>query len=158
MEIVTVRQMTSEEFDRFLAHSIVEYAAAHTSVGNWTEEEAIEKSTQAMNELLPDGAKTEGALVLTALTREGIPIGHLWIGLQRKGGRPGEAWIYDIELYEQFRGKGYGRALLSVAEEESRKNGVMKLGLNVFGNNKVARSLYDSAGYQTTAIQMSKVL
>ena len=113
MEIVKVRQMTSEEFDRFRAHTIVEYAAAHTSVGNWSEEEAIEKSTQSINELLPDGAQTEGTLVLTALTGQGIPIGYLWIGLQRKGGLPGEAWIYDIELYEQFRGNGYGRALLT---------------------------------------------
>ena len=41
--------MTSEEFDRFRAHTIVEYAAAHTSVGNWSKEEAIEKSTQSMS-------------------------------------------------------------------------------------------------------------
>ena len=150
--------MTSEEFDRFRAYSIVQYAVAHTSVGNWSEEEAIEKSTQAINELLPDGAQTEGTLVLTALTGEGIPIGYLWIGLQRKGGSPGEAWIYDIELYEQFRGNGYGRALLALAETESRKNGVKKLGLNVFGNNTIARKLYASAGYETTAIQMSKEL
>lgn len=155
---VIVRKMTPAEFTAFHAHAIVEYAAAHTSVGNWSEAEALEKSTQAINELLPQGENTEQTLVLTALDSESKAIGYLWIVLQRRGGAPGEAWIYDIELYEEFRGKGYGRALLEVAEKEAKSHGVKKLGLNVFGNNSIARSLYDSAGYETTAIQMMKDL
>jgi ribosomal protein S18 acetylase RimI-like enzyme len=150
--------MSSVEFAVFRTHTIAEYAKAHTSVGNWSVEESLERSTQAINELLPDGENTEQALVLTALNETGISIGYLWIGLQRRGGAPGEAWIYDIELYEEFRGKGYGRALLLLAEQEVRKHGVKKLGLNVFGNNQVARNLYESAGYEITSMQMAKEL
>ncbi|MBC7464053.1 MAG: GNAT family N-acetyltransferase [Actinobacteria bacterium] len=150
--------MTSDEFAAFRKHTIVEYARAHSSVGNWSEEEAIEKSTQAINELLPDGQDTAETLVLTALGQSGESIGYLWIGLQRRGGSPGEAWIYDIEIYERFRGKGYGRDLLLLAESEARRHGVIKMGLNVFGNNLIARNLYDSAGYEITAMQMSKDL
>ena len=56
------------------------------------------------------------------------------------------------------RGKGYGRALLRAAEEETLRNGVPTLGLNVFGRNHVARKLYESSGYSITQIAMSKEL
>jgi ribosomal protein S18 acetylase RimI-like enzyme len=160
MEVLqmSVRKMTSAEYDIFHQHTIIEYARAHSSVGSWSEEDALENSKQAIEELLPDRESTEKMLVLTALDAGGVSIGYLWIGLQRRGGSPGEAWIYDIELYEEFRGKGYGRALLAVAEKEVKNLGAKKLGLNVFGNNSVARHLYDSAGFTTTALQMSKDL
>jgi hypothetical protein len=38
------------------------------------------------------------------------------------------------------------------------RHGVDSIGLNVFGTNMVARSLYDSAGYTVSAMQMKKVL
>jgi ribosomal protein S18 acetylase RimI-like enzyme len=155
---VSVRKMSSDEFRVFRSHTIAEYAKAHSSVGNWSEAESLERSTQAINELLPDGENTDQALVLTALNEEGNSIGYLWIGLQRRGGSPGEAWIYDIELYEEFRGKGYGRALLHLAEHEAKAHGVKKLGLNVFGNNPIARNLYESSGFAITSMQMAKDL
>lgn len=43
-----------------------------------------------------------------AVNVEGEYVGHLWIGLDRPGA-PGSGWIYDIEVGEQQRGKGYGR-------------------------------------------------
>jgi ribosomal protein S18 acetylase RimI-like enzyme len=150
--------MNSVEFEKFRAHTISEYAAVHVSVGNWTKEESHERSTQAIETLLPRGVETESALVLTAENEEGAPIGYLWIALQRDSNPQSGAWIYDIELYEQFRGKGYGRELLRVAEEEVKRHGVSKLGLNVFGNNAIARNLYETSGFSITTIQMSKEL
>lgn len=155
---VTVRPMTLEEFATFREHTIREYAAVHVSVGNWTAEESIEQSTQSIDKLLPDGVATDKTLLLTAVIEDSIPIGYLWIGLERGPTKDAGAWIYDIELYEQFRGKGYGRALLKQAEVETKSHGVNKLGLNVFGSNTVARNLYESAGYITKTLQMSKEL
>jgi len=155
---LSLRKMSPTEFEVFRAHVIKEYAKAHISVGNWSEVEAQERAINAVNELLPDGEETDQALVLTATNAEGDSVGYLWIGLQRRGGAPGEAWIYDIEIYERYRGKGYGRALVLLAEEEVRKRGVKKLGLNVFGNNIIAKNLYDSVGYRVTSTQMIKDL
>lgn len=45
-----------------------------------------------------------------------------------------------------------------LAEQEAAARGMTSLGLNVHGQNTVARSLYDSLGYQVTAQQMKKVL
>jgi hypothetical protein len=45
-----------------------------------------------------------------------------------------------------------------LAEGEARSHGMTSLGLNVHGQNKVARSLYDSLGYDVMAQQMKKPL
>jgi len=158
MPQVTVKKMTSAEFEAFRNHTIAAYAQAHSSVGNWSDEESLARSIQAIDDLLPNGENTPETLVLNAFDEEGNSIGYLWIGLQRRGGSLGEAWIYDIELYEEFRGKGYGRALLQLAEESVRSHGAKRLGLNVFGNNPVARNLYESSGFDITSMQMAKEL
>ena len=49
-------------------------------------------------------------------------------------------------------------ATRAVAEGEARSRGMTSLGLNVHGQNTVARSLYDSLGYGVTALQMKKPL
>lgn len=85
-------------------------------------------------------------------------IGHVWVTLQRQHGSGGGAWIYDIEVEPEQRGKGFGRALLMAAEEETARHGISKIGLNVFGSNMIARSLYESAGYEVSSTQMTKKL
>jgi ribosomal protein S18 acetylase RimI-like enzyme len=47
---------------------------------------------------------------------------------------------------------------LKLAEEFARNRGATKLELNVFGNNTVARGLYESLGYRISTVHMSKVL
>jgi ribosomal protein S18 acetylase RimI-like enzyme len=158
METLRVRPMSVEEFENFRTHTIVEYAAVNVANGLWTHEDSIEKSTQAISTLLPDGLSTAHTLLLTALNQEGKEIGYLWIGLRRTSNPSDGAWIYDIELYEEFRGKGFGRQLLAEAESQVKSYGVEKLGLNVFGSNTIARNLYESARYQITSQQMTKEL
>ncbi|MFW8746016.1 GNAT family N-acetyltransferase, partial [Mesorhizobium japonicum] len=82
--------------------------------------------------------------------------GVLWVGPNPDG--VGPAWVFDIEVEEARRGEGWGRALMLEAERIARADGHAELGLNVFGSNAVARGLYESLGYQPTAIQMRKTL
>jgi ribosomal protein S18 acetylase RimI-like enzyme len=133
--------------------SDVEYEA-----GNWLEEESLELSKNALEQLLPQGRQTPRVLLLSADNSAGEYVGYLWIGLDRPNTSKLSAWIYDIEVAEEQRGRGYGRALLRAAEKETLKNGVPTLGLNVFGTNHVARKLYESSGYSITQIAMSKQL
>jgi ribosomal protein S18 acetylase RimI-like enzyme len=83
-------------------------------------------------------------------------VGVVWIALEREGKE--EAWIYDIEIVPEHRGRGHGRALLAAAEREVVKHGGRSIGLNVFGRNTAARGLYASAGYEITSLQMRKGL
>jgi ribosomal protein S18 acetylase RimI-like enzyme len=45
-----------------------------------------------------------------------------------------------------------------LAETEGRRRGFDRIGLNVFGGNEVARSLYRSLGYTESAVIMRKHL
>ena len=65
-------------------------------------------------------------------------------------------WIYDVEIDEQFRGRGLGREAMGLAEQEARARGLARVELNVFGGNEVARNLYRSLGYEESAVWMGK--
>jgi GNAT superfamily N-acetyltransferase len=84
-------------------------------------------------------------------------VGVLWLG-PHPDGLSGVAWVWNIEIVESERGKGLGRATMLAAESAARDEGYTDLALNVFGFNTVARSLYESMGYQTTSLQMRKPL
>lgn len=158
MDGLALRPMTEEEFAGYRGRLAREYAEEHVKAGNWAPEEALARSEAELDKLLPEGVASPDALVLTATDRDGVPLGVLWIGLKHPTGAPDTAWIYDIEVFAEHRGRGLGRALLSAAEREVARQGIGKLGLNVFGSNEVARRLYDSAGYVVTTQQMQKRL
>lgn len=148
--------MTEEEFQEFRTRAVTGYAAAHVDAGNWSEDEAERIAAEETDRLLPDGVATEGMLLLVAETAADGPIGMAWVALydpQERG-----PWIYDIEIFSEQRGKGYGRALLEALEREVAARGGEVLGLNVFGANAVARRLYESSGYEITSVYMRKRL
>ncbi len=153
---IRLRPVTTAEFEAWRARAIPWYTAAHQRTGGWSAEQAKSLAERKTDKLLPAGPETPGMLLLSAETRDGAPLGMVWIALDHPSA--GSAWIYDIEILQEHRGKGYGRALLQAAEQESAKHGITEIGLNVFGTNVVARSLYDSSGYEVTATQMRKRL
>jgi ribosomal protein S18 acetylase RimI-like enzyme len=63
------------------------------------------------------------------------------------------AFIYFIGTDEAYRGRGYAQQALEAA---MRPLGVTQIGLSVFGDNTVARRLYERVGYQAQAILMAK--
>jgi ribosomal protein S18 acetylase RimI-like enzyme len=83
-------------------------------------------------------------------------IGRVWLG-EREDGQP-VGVLYDIEIGSAFRGRGLGRELMLLIEEEARRRGFTEIRLNVFGGNEIARSLYRSLGYAEFAIAMRKRL
>jgi len=50
--------MTQPEFDLYLTHLIPDYAADNVHAGHWDESEALEKSRQQIESLLPQGLQT----------------------------------------------------------------------------------------------------
>lgn len=150
--------MTSTELESLRERMTREYAAEHVAAGSWTPETAEARAAEEMDQLLPHGVNTPGVRILMAETRDGDPIGHLWLALEKQPGMGGGAWIYDIEILSDFRGRGFGRALLAAAEAEAASHGVDSIGLNVFGSNLRARKLYESAGYGISSMQLRKEL
>lgn len=155
MRDVELSAMTEAEFDEFYEGDIRHYADENTASGRWTNEEALELSRRAHEELLPQGRATKNHHLLTARDASGTKIGVVWLALIDHNGSK-EAFIYDIEIVEGLRGQGWGSSVLGATEEKARGLGASVMSLHVFCHNKRAFSLYKKAGYKITSANMSK--
>ena len=148
--------MTQPEFDAFLAHVIPEYTAENVRAGYWGESEALEKSRKQTESLLSQGSQTRDHYLFTLYDGEDA-VGMFW--LQANMDRPIKSgYIFDVYIEEKFRGKGYGRQVMSLIEEKARELELKSLGLHVFAHNTVAKNLYMSIGYKVFSFNMTKTL
>jgi ribosomal protein S18 acetylase RimI-like enzyme len=152
---VTLQPMPPEDIGPWLEQSKADHIADRVDIGE--DPETARRLTDATGErLFPGGVPADGQFVFLVI-EDGLPVGSVWIGAGVDG--PPDVWfLWAIEIDVAARGHGLGRQTVRLAEEFARKSGATKLELNVFGNNSVARGLYDSLGYRTTTIQMSKLL
>lgn len=158
MIVIRLAEMTEEEFSRYLALAIDDYARAHVTAGRWTEEEAHAESEKEFHTLLPDGLHSANQHIHTLVDEATSErVGMIWFGLREEGGEVG-AWIWDFHVWDEFQGRGYGRQALSALDDAVRKLGLKRIGLHVFADNQVARHLYDTCGYIPTNIVMHKDL
>jgi ribosomal protein S18 acetylase RimI-like enzyme len=148
--------MTEAEFQAFLADSVPEYASEKVRAGNWTPEEAMERSRKDHATLLPDGLASPNQHLYT-IELAGSPVGRLWLCVDPQSAG-GAGFIYDLRVDEPFRRQGIAAEAMRLLEKEGRSLGVRSLALHVFGYNRAARALYEKLGYEITNINMSKSL
>jgi ribosomal protein S18 acetylase RimI-like enzyme len=145
------------DYEAWAARAIAGYAAEIAASGALGEEAAWDKARRDHERVLPDGLDTPGQLIFRLLDNS-EPVGWLWLAVPYPDGDPSTAWVYAVEVDEAFRGRGYGRAAMLLAETQARARGMRSLGLNVHGSNTIARSLYASLGYHVITQQMQKPL
>jgi RimJ/RimL family protein N-acetyltransferase len=149
--------MDEAVLQRYLEHAIPNYAQEHVRAGNWSPEEALEKSEKAFRELLPDGTLTKDQYLYSILDQErATVVGMIWFGVFQRGQPQG--YILDFVIDEAFRGQRYGAAALQAAEDKIRELGLARVALHVFGHNDVARGLYEKMGYYATDLMLAKDL
>lgn len=102
--------------------------------------------------VLPDGLATAETWIW-AVEENGRRVGTVFLGV-----RSGDAWLYDITIEADERGRGYGRAAMVALEDEVRRLGHDSVTLNVWGGNAVARGLYRSLDYVEESVHMRKRL
>jgi ribosomal protein S18 acetylase RimI-like enzyme len=149
---LTLHPMSKARIAEYLGPSMEKYLEEVVAAGR-TREQAQANVDEVTEKSFPGGEPAPGNEVYDVLDDD-EPVGILWIAEQS----PGNWWIYDIEMRESHRGKGYGRATMLLAEDRVRELGGTTLGLNVFGTNTTARRLYESLGFEPTSIQMRKAL
>ncbi|HEY1572664.1 MAG TPA: GNAT family N-acetyltransferase [Pseudonocardiaceae bacterium] len=152
---LTSRPMSDDEIRAFARRHLDTYVAERVDSGE-TPEQARAHADGEWERYFPGGTPAAGHRLFRLLAGD-VPAGVLWLG-PSPDGRAGLDWIYYVEIDEDLRGRGYGRAALGIAERDAGTRGAERLGLNVFGGNAVARRLYESAGYQPAAINMVKRL
>jgi ribosomal protein S18 acetylase RimI-like enzyme len=153
---VTLRRMTEPEFARFKAFMYEDYAAAISRGMDVPVEEVRDRAAQQTDELLKDGLASESHIlwkIVAGSVPDGEAVGNLWVHMDRE---KQQAFIYFIGIDDQYRGKGYARAAMLALEAAVKPMGAKRLALNVFGDNTTARHLYESLGYEPSAISMRK--
>ena len=83
------------------------------------------------------------------------PVGHLWL-VERRDDHEPTLVVYDIDVDESHRGRGYGKAAMVFAEDEARRRGLTRIALHVGARNDAARNLYRSLGFEENEVSMSK--
>lgn len=158
MAAVRLVPMTEQQYLAYRSTSDESYAQNIASSRSMPIQEARAKAAADYARLLPDGLASEGETLWTAYDAgSGEEVGILWVHEEDTSeGRT--AFGYDIEVREELRRLGYGRAIIEAAEPLLRERGVVSVGLHVFGDNLAARSLYEQMGFVTTSIQMRKRL
>jgi ribosomal protein S18 acetylase RimI-like enzyme len=152
---ITLDPMTEEEFAAWLLPAVRERAEENVKSGRWAPDEALQMAKTEFAIMLPNTVQTKGNLLYTVRdSAGGAGVGSVWIAMHRKANRP-EAYIYDLVISAEQRGRGYGRAAMLAAIARARELGAESVGLHVFGHNAVARELYRSLGFVETNIQMS---
>ncbi|MFC8227947.1 GNAT family N-acetyltransferase [Streptomyces sp. NPDC057287] len=153
---VTGRGMTEEEFAAWAATSVGTYAQSWVERGV-PAEQARRKSETDHATNLADGLATPG-MHFHVLVHDGAVVGHVWVARRETPGGDDLGHVFDVEVREEHRGHGYGRALMHHAEDITLDAGLGLLGLHVFSTNTPALRLYESLGYEVTQHNLAKAL
>ncbi|MER7517522.1 GNAT family N-acetyltransferase [Streptomyces sp. NPDC126499] len=151
-----VRPMSEAEFAGWEAQARETFAQSWISRGV-PEDQARAKADASHRELLPLGLATPGTAIDLAVV-DGRVVGRVWTGVRELEPGVSGGYVYDVEVAEEHRGKGYGRALMLLAEGVVLRAGERLLGLHVFTGNTPAIRLYESLGYRTTHVNSFKPL
>jgi ribosomal protein S18 acetylase RimI-like enzyme len=153
--VVTLPAMKPDAWETWRLGSIRAYAADMVRIGTWRPEEAMERAEALFAKLVPDGRRTAGHEFRSIVNQAGESVGAVWFAAEAEIGH-GAAFIWDIAIDPNHRGRGYGRAAMEELELLARSLGYDTIRLNVFGDNAVARHLYHAVGYTEINVTMRK--
>jgi len=151
---VTLETMPDDRVTEWIAQSFTTYLAERIESGE-APDVAEAKVKRSHSENFPNERPLPTHRVFDVLA-DGEAVGWLWIGPQLEGSDTW--WVFDIEILEPFRRRGYARAALELGHQAAKELGATAIGLNVFGFNTGARDLYEKLGYAVTATQMKLAL
>jgi ribosomal protein S18 acetylase RimI-like enzyme len=149
--------MAADVWNAWRLASIAGYVRDMVRVGAWPADDAPARASRELEHLLPSGRETTGHEFRSIVIGSGETVGAIWFGPYELVGE-GAAFVLDIAVDGDYRGRGYGRAALLALEPIVRQLGYDSIRLHVFGDNEVARNLYRTSGYVETDVSMLKRL
>jgi len=150
--------MTEAEFEIYMARMVPDYAREHVGAGSMSEEDALRLAEEQVRELLPEGVATKDQYIYSVRDKaESEAVGVLWFARQERGAQT-TAFVYDIQIFEPFRRRGYASQAFRLLEDRARELKISAISLHVFGHNHGARKMYTGLGYEETHVMRSKSL
>lgn len=154
--MIKLKEMTVLDFNTYLTHAIDDYAKDKIEAGTWSSTEALQLSEESFAKLLPNGIKTKNNYLFNIVSDNNQKVGILWIYIHREITQ--KIFIYDFEINESNRQKGYGRETLTELSKFAKDNNISQIDLHVFAHNTTAIHLYETSGFKPTDISMTKYL
>jgi ribosomal protein S18 acetylase RimI-like enzyme len=155
--MIKLRKMSQQEYTDYLSTAVVNYADEKIKGEGLTQEHATKLAQESYAAQLPQGLETQNQFLFSVVDNaDGKVIGMVWFA-SKQAPKP-HAFIYDISLNADNRGKGLGKQLMKLTEAEVQRLGLKSIGLHVFGHNTTAISLYEKTGFRTTNRIMVKDL
>ena len=151
--------MDDAVFDVWVEDLSVTYARDKVRTHQWQAEGATERAREEMARHLPERAATPGHNVFSLVDGDGNIVGSIWWKQdppEKEGRRI--AFIYYVEIHQDFRRRGHAEAALRLLEQRAADEGLDAVSLHVFGFNTGARILYEKLGYVATSIMMTRDL
>jgi ribosomal protein S18 acetylase RimI-like enzyme len=151
--MIELRELLPEEIAPYFEKLWIDYRDELESAG-YSASYAAESVENNKRMIFTDGKLNPGNLIFYAFEHN-QKIGKLWLMRAEREGKVDWS-IYDVETFPEFRGKGLGKSIMLEAENYIKSNGGESVSLSVFGNNLVARKLYESLGYETIRLALKK--
>lgn len=105
--------------------------------------------------------ETGGVVFVAESDGEVVGFASLWLRVAENEAvnAAGEyAYLSDLVLMPEFRGRGLGYELLRTVEARAVAQGATRLKLGVLAGNDPARRLYEKFGFRESEVYMSKTL
>jgi ribosomal protein S18 acetylase RimI-like enzyme len=152
--MVQLTPMKPAEYDAYFEDLIQRYALENIRAGRWTEKDGAAEARKEVEKILPSGLQTANQFLFDITSGPADQrVGVVWLALEPRGG-----FVYDLQVFEPFRRKGYAEAAMRLLESVAQEKGAKKISLHVFGQNHGARALYAKLGFTETNVAMSKAL
>ena len=152
---IALRPMRADEFPAYLSYFVPDYAAEISANYDLPADAAEAQARREIAKDLPAGAATPDQVLLCVVDDER---GEEIIGYCSY--RPDKdarlAFIYDFHIRPEYQDKGYGTKALAVLEADLAAAGFEQIQLRVAADNVRAQHVYQSGGFRTTGINMSK--
>lgn len=145
--------VTEKEFPDYWRYSVESWIRDMGRAGFLRDDITFEEAEMEVRKFIPNGLSTEGHHIMHIMNGNDA-VGTIWYEIRDKAMK--EAYLWDILIDENQRGKGYGNEAMRELERTARKEGAGRIQLNVFGFNSTARNMYLKMGYRDAAITMMK--
>ena len=158
MLTTALRNMEQHEFAAYREYFVNDYGHEIASNYNRSLESSLAQAASELEESFPQGVPSPDnhLMCIEQTKKEGLLLaGYLWYTVQRD---PHVAFIHDFFVFEQYRGKGYGKASMAALETTLSNSGVSQIRLRVAHSNQRALKLYQALGFGITGINMAKSL
>ena len=153
-----LRPMRPSVFPTFVEAAVASYAEDNVNAERWTEDEALDLARGEIALLLFRGLETpEHRLFEIEEDADGTLVGFVWLGSLRRG-NVRVAFVYQLVVFEPYRGRGHGKAALRQAAAFAAADGHDRMELHVFRHNTVALKLYASVGFETASLSLTMPL